>query len=452
MTPLTSDDIEDMVLNEEGKKARLETANHLKEKYHLATLEDTKELLIYKNGYYQNPAQPTIEQEIQSLWGENTSRYIINEIIQAHLIPQTYCKRDTFNINPNKTCLQNGILDITTLEITAHTPENKFTFQLPVEWNPEAACPLIEEFITQIVDKDDVALVYQVIGYCLWRGYPIQKAVMLVGDGSNGKSTLLNLIIGLLGKENVSGIALQELSHNRFAGSRLYGKHANLHPDLSDKGLKDPGKFKMATGGDPINAEKKFRDGFDFYSYAKLIYSANKLPEVTDTTGAFFRRWIIINFPNIFDDDTADKNLIDKLTTPEELSGLLKNSVLALQHLLGDGKFMKSPTTDELEERYTKLSNSIAAFAQEVIEYDAGGDTLSRSELFMIYGEYCRNNALIVKSQATFSKELKEYIVLGECKKGNDRAWNGIKFKEVGYRPHTLEDFDDSGNSRREMW
>ena len=54
--------------------------------------------------------------------------------------------------------------------------------------------------------------------------------------------------------------------------------------------------FKMLTGNDTVSGEHKFKDRFDFRSYAKLIFSCNKIPETKDKSIAYFRRWIIINF------------------------------------------------------------------------------------------------------------------------------------------------------------
>ena len=176
-----------------------------------------------------------------------------------------------------------------------------FLKKIPIKYNPNADCPKIKEFINQIMREEDVVVLQELAGYCLWKDYPIQKAFALVGEGSNGKSTFLRLLTKLLGKENVSSISLQDLVNNRFAVANLYGKLANIFADLPPEILKDTAKFKMLTGGDIITAEKKFKNPFKFYNYAKLIFSCNRLPVTYDDTTAFFRRWVIINFPNTFD-------------------------------------------------------------------------------------------------------------------------------------------------------
>ena len=413
--------------------ARARTAEYLIHNHHFATMRDTEELYHYTNGYYNNGGDRYAKTYIREVWGDGCSVHDITEIIKAHLIPQTYTDRITFNTNPETTCLQNGNLNILTTELTPHTPEQRYTFQLPIEWNPDALCENIDQWLTQVIRPEDIPVFWQMVGYCLWRACPIHKAFMLTGDGSNGKSTMINLIQTFLGSDNVCTKSLQELIYNRFAAAQLYGKHANLFADLSDKALNQTGPFKMLSAGDWLDGEKKFKDSFTFKNYAKLIYSANKLPEVTDTTNAFFRRWIIINFPYTFDDTVADKNILDKLTTPQELSGMLRNAVIALQHLISDGHFMRSETTEQVEERYTKLSNSIAAFVGEMIEESGDAPAISRGDLYNSYSNYCRGNNLIIKSQSIFSKSLREYVSTEECRVGNNRGWRGIKVLESGY-------------------
>ena len=140
-------------------------------------------------------------------------------------------------------------------------------------------------------------MLQEIIGYCLYKGYPIQKAIMLVGSGSNGKSVFIQLLQHFLGVYHCASNSLQKLAVNRFSLSSLHGKLANLFADLSSSSLSDTSIFKMLTGGDLIQAEKKFKDEFSFTNYAKLIFSANAIPKSPDDSDAFFRRWIIIVFP-----------------------------------------------------------------------------------------------------------------------------------------------------------
>ena len=80
----------------------------------------------------------------------------------------------------------------------------------------------------------------------------------------------------------------------------MYGKLANIDADISKEGLKNTGLLKKLSGNDPIPAENKFLKPFWFQNYAKLILSANEIPETPDDTDAFFRRPVIINMTDQF--------------------------------------------------------------------------------------------------------------------------------------------------------
>ena len=112
---------------------------------------------------------------------------------------------------------------------------------------------------------------------------------------------------------------------------------ANIDADMSSQALKHTGILKMLTGGDDVPAEHKFKPAFSFQNYAKLIFSANEIPQTPDETVAFFARLIIINFPNEFLGDKANPDLIDELSTEPEMSALLAMVIRRLPRVLKNG-------------------------------------------------------------------------------------------------------------------
>jgi putative DNA primase/helicase len=141
-----------------------------------------------------------------------------------------------------------------------------------------------------------VFTVLQLFGYCLCRTAKYEKAVMCCGPGDNGKGTLIKLFQSFLGDRNVSHASIQELNNDRFAAADLHGKLANVCADLKAERLTNTGNFKMLVSGDTIRAQRKHGQPFDFRNIAKLIFSANEIPESDDQTYAYFKRWIILLF------------------------------------------------------------------------------------------------------------------------------------------------------------
>jgi putative DNA primase/helicase len=256
--------------------------------------------------------------------------------------------------------------------------------------------------------------------------------MLLNGTGQNGKSTLLTLIGRFFGPLNVSGESLDRLLNERFAPANLYQKLVNVDADLSgDILLRNTGKLKKLTGNDEFPAEFKYKPAFKFRNHAKLIFSCNEIPECNDKTDAFFRRLIIINFIQQFLGDKEDPNLIDKLTTEQELSGLLYELLTRLPRVLEKG--IRRTTNKSMEETYDKYvrgSNPIQYFAEKAIAH--GDDKIPKDQLYASYSWFCREKKLPIESEQSFSRRLtrdfgfqhKQFRINGE----KVYCWENIKF------------------------
>ncbi|HIE29270.1 TPA: hypothetical protein EYP66_18520, partial [Candidatus Poribacteria bacterium] len=398
------------------------------------TLNDSEEVLFYNNGVFRPGGESIIKHYCEKYLGEEANNHRVNEVI-GHIWRLTYIDRSKFDNNKNLIAVENGVLDLETMELYPHSPKYLLTVKLHVKYDPEADCPEIKKFFSEVLHQDDIPVIEELFGYCLYRDYFIQKAFMFVGEGNNGKSTLISLLREFLGKANVSSKSLQELVEDRFATSELYGKMANLFADIPDKALKNTGIFKMLTGGDMLEAQRKFQHPFKFVNYAKLIFSANKLPETYDETDAFFRRWIIINFPNKFEGDKADKKLIEKLTKPEELSGLLNLALAGLKRLLEKGDFSGSKSTDEIREEYIRMSDPVGAFVLDCVEV-ASEEWVSKDDFYNSFCEYCRRNKLPTVPKNKIAEKLQRHIKVEDYRPEIEgkriRAWKGIRLVDIG--------------------
>lgn len=367
--------------------------------YNFITIAETDEIHYYNSGTFHPLGEIKIKTEVQGMVN-NINTHIVNEVINT-IKRKTYTSISKLNKNPNYIPLENGILDLTTFTIIPYNPSFLLTTRVPVTYDPDAMCPAIDKFFNEIVgSKADVDALHEFFGYCLLRNYVIQKAIMLVGGGGNGKSTLLALLKHFLGDENVTSIALQEIEDNHFAAANLFGKLANIYADLPPKALSATGKIKMLVGGDIITAERKFGGFVSFVNYAKMIFSTNQMPLSYDDTDAFYRRWVIINFPNTFD-ETKGKGLIDTLITKEEVSGLLNHALRGLKQLLTNGRFSNQKSIDDVREQYVRMSDSIQAFVWDCVEESSRG-YVEKKMLYTIYGRYCKTKNIPISTEKRF--------------------------------------------------
>lgn len=431
--------------DDKGKFIAKRLADKIMAQVKFITLTDTEEVWFYdeEQGVWRPNGEIVIKALCEKYLGEEANTHRVNEVI-GHIQRSTYRPRSIFDSNIEQVAVKNGVLNLRTLELRPFDPELYLTVYIPVKFDPTKDCPKIKEFLRQIVHEDDIPLIFEIIGYTLWRRYFIHKAFMYVGDGRNGKSTLQNLHKIFLGSWNYSNVPLQALTENRFAPAELYGKLANFFADISSAALRETGYFKALVGEDTIMVERKFKNPFKFTNYAKLIFSCNQLPRSLDESDAFFARWIIINFPNKFEGDKADKNILEKLTTEDELSGLLNNALLGLHRLLEKGEFSKSPSTDELRETYIRMSDPIMAFIMDCIETDPESYVV-KQELYAAFCEYCRKNKLPIVSDRVFGKRIVQELNVVETRPEivwngikRPRAWKGIKLREP--EPEILEE------------
>ena len=311
-------------------------------------------------GIFRSDGVAYIEKEAKRLLGDKAKRYMIGEVVKLTQI-ETYINRDQFEEDPDVLILKNGVYHFDTEELTKHSPRYHAKVRLPIIYDPNAKCPVILKFLGEVIPAD-VTTFQEWVGYHLIKDYRWAKILILVGDGENGKSKLLLLLGAFLGKSNISSVELIELITNRFKKAELYGKLANIAPDIGAEELKYTGRLKSLTGDDYIEAAKKHQQPFRFRNYAKLSFSTNKLPRSPDRSRAWFRRPLIMKCPNIFVGEDCDPVILDKITTHQELSGMLNWILEGRRRLIKQGSFTRSETAEEIQKLYEELEDDTTAF------------------------------------------------------------------------------------------
>jgi len=134
------------------------------------------------------------------------------------------------------------------------------------------------------------------------------------------------------------------------------------------------------------------------------------VPEVHEDTTAFFRRWIIIQFPHAFEGALADKGLLKKLTTPDELSGVLNWALEGLKRLRDNGwTFSNSKSTEDVRLDYIRRSSPMKAFLLDCTKQESSA-SVAKQALFEAFVHYCKLRKLPVVTSDTFFKNLPLYF------------------------------------------
>ena len=406
------------------------------------TNRESEEVYYYKDGIYHRNGEAQIKEAVHEILDGAESTNLCGEIIGkvqrgTYTDPKAFTEHDE-----HKIVLENGILDLYNYSLSPHSKEWLSLVKFPVYYDKVTTCPRMLKFISEIVRPEDIPLLQEWTGYNLWVfGYPAQKAMMLVGDGGNGKSTFIGIMEALIGRQNRSAVSLHELEENRFAKADLFGKASNLYPDLPNRDLKGTGMFKMLTGGDPIRAEDKNIKSWTFHNVAKLTFSCNEVPRVPEDSTAFFRRWIIIEFPYSFEGTSQeDRDLKEKLTMDKtEMSGFLNWATEGLQRLRANGwRFSNGKTVDTVKADYIVRSDPYKAFVMHCIIEDPNTQE-KKDELYNAYREHCEIHKVTSRSRDAFFKNFKDNFKPGALtdyrpEKKDDRErprmFKGIKLRD----------------------
>jgi len=374
------------------------------------TTRDTETLYVYdpKERIYKTTGEVLVKERMAERLDEDTRQRYFADVI-FYIKGMTYFDRPP---SPkDKLAVENGILNVVTRELTTDSKDDFITVKLPRTYDSNADCPTIKKFLVDVVGPEQALLIQEFTGYCLYQLMFVHKAFMFVGNGANGKSTLLDLLRAFLGESNVSNVTLQALCGNRFAPAQVYGKLANLCADIPDKPLEYTGMFKMLTGNDAVMIEEKFKRGFSIVNTAKLAFSTNKVPESMDDTDAFFRRWIIISCNNVFVGPKCDKHIIEKITTPAELSGFLNYALDGLKRLLEKGEFSQVEDLEKLRTQYIRQSNSAKSYIEEKLEASNNDkDIIVERDLYEKYITFCVSNNLPTMKKRNFTENMQQYL------------------------------------------
>ena len=316
---------------------------------------------------------------------------------------------DLNNYNDRLINFKNGMFDPVHWKMLKHDPKYKSINQIPFRFYPDNKPERneIDDFLeAAIPDNDDRQMLLEHTGLCFTKDTSQQVFLILAGIGGSGKSTIIRLIVYVIGKDNVSSVSLKGLSE-RFATADLVGKLLNSCADLEEGALDDPTVLKKLLGEDRMRGERKGQDAFDFTSYAKLIFSSNDIPVIKgERSDGFYRRLLIC--PMNIKPDEVDPELYIKLK--QAAPRFIYLCMRALKRLYQRGHIIRSLHSIQLCEQLRNDSDSVQGFLDEMTEA-APERKIERGFLYDKYRTYCENldRTVITRNRFYTSMRAKGY-------------------------------------------
>lgn len=331
---------------------------------------------------------------------------------------------------------RNCVLDVLTMETFPMTPDMLIANVIPHDWNPDAKAPVVDDTLLRIADGDAGVLqnLIEVIGLCMYRGTEFGVCPILVGGGSNGKSTYINMLHRVLGDENCSSLDMGTIGE-RFQTVPLMGKLANLGDDISNEFVSG-GKaavIKKVVTGDYISAEYKGADTFAFKPYCTLVFSCNEIPRLGDHSHGMLRRLFPIPFNATFDREDPDfnPNIESDLSEESAAQHAIALGVDGLRACIENDGLSANAGTDRMTARIKLDNDSVALFAAEECERGVSGCMIRK--LYDGYVEFCHDAGLNDVSRPKFTARMNEiFNVASASQRVNGKVERVFKDRKDG--------------------
>jgi len=304
-----------------------------------------------------------------------------------------------------------------------HDPDDFLTRLAAVDYDPAATCPEWDRFIEDVQPNEDMAHYLQaMLGYSLTADTTEQKVFFLTGEGSNGKSTVIDTIGKLHGNYAVKlpiqsfMDGTQKRGGDATADLALLPARRLVRASEPKMGMAlEEGMVKDMTGGEPIKSRGLYeKEMIEFYPDFKVVISANHKPKIRGQDHGIWRRVRIVPFDVRIPDEKQDKRLPDRLEA--ELPGILNWLLTGLTHWLAHGL----PDVDAVKvatETYRSESDPIGQFVQEIV-LPKPNASVQAARMYAVYVKWANANGMEPFNRTAFGRRM------GEMKFRKERVGN----------------------------
>jgi putative DNA primase/helicase len=346
---------------------------------------------------------------------------------------------DEWDADPWMLNVANGTVDLRTGTLLAHRATDLITSRSPVVHDPEAECPTWDRFITEVTRSDTelAGFLQRAVGSSLTGVINDQVLFCLHGAGRNGKSTFLEVILELVGRD--LGIRAERsllLRRGRTNGggptggqADLFGRRLVVTSETGSGDRLDESLVKDLTGGDRIRARQPHGRNFEFTPTHHIWMATNHLPRITGTDTGIWRRIRLVPFTAVIPDDRIDCDLGLKLRA--ELPGILNWAIQGCldwqTHGLGSASVIDAATAG-----YRNDQDLLGVFLDECCTLEASA-TVAAADLYDTYRTWAETSGLQPLSKIALGRLLAQRPGITATQHGaaRTRSWTGIQLRSV---------------------
>lgn len=349
----------------------------------------------------------------------------------------------------------NGIIDLISGKLLPHDPDKYFTsvtrgyvndkrvrelkdMQTVEEWNSNLFSSLIFKY--SCGDLELARFLQVLLGHTLFGAVKEEKTPLFLGDGANGKSTILQLCayaLGGFGSTAPKALVVDDkfASENRYTDflANLRSKRFVVVDDMKDNIELSPEKLKQLSSGGEINARALGKSNFNYQVRYNIFMQANSKPLIQGDDNGIWRRILNVGFNYTIPANEQDGSYRDKLRAqPEVLNYILDWLIGGALRYNQEGLIIPESVAKINEDnRIDQLP--VHTFVKDMFDvcWDKG-EAIDSNTLFDIWAFYVHINNLDIDSPA-----------IPKTTRGMSRKIKGILEKTTG-RKYTAREFRNS--------
>lgn len=285
---------------------------------------------------------------------------------------------------------QNGLLHFNYVDsvigsghLRHHTPEWFSPVCFTYNFDSKATCPQWLSFLGQVLEGDHerLAILQEWMGLSLVFDMSMQRFLVMIGEGGNGKGVIARTWESLLDPSNVSSVALERFGE-RFALHGTLGKLVNFCNEPGPLSPAAENMLKSVVGQDRVVFERKHQDPFEAFATTRIVVLTNNAPTFKDRSVGTWRRAMFLPFNVTIPPEKQDKTLTSKMKA--ELPGIFNWALVGYQRLKGTGEFTTSTVCQVAFEEFRADANP----AREFLTDRCGWDAASAVDADVLYGTY----------------------------------------------------------------
>jgi P4 family phage/plasmid primase-like protien len=336
---------------------------------------------------------------------------------------------EEMDASPDLLNVLNGTIDLRAGKLREHRREDLITKLAPVEYDPNAAAPMWAQTLERVLPDPEVrAFFKKLCGYALTGDVSEQMLPVLYGTGANGKSTVLNTLLAVLGHYGMQAapdlLVAKKGSHPTELAD-LFGMRLVASIEVEDGSRLAESLVKQLTGGDRVKARRMRQDFWEFEPTHKVLMACNHKPQVRGTDNAIWRRIRLVPFTETIPSAEQDKQLPEKLHA--EASGILAWAVEGCLEWRREG--LQAP--EEVRKAtagYRSEMDVLGAFLRDCCELGAEHN-IAVKDLYGAYKFWCEENGERPETQRRFGSRLTERGGFERYRGGADggHRWRGVR-------------------------